>query len=173
MDPSPSQGAEHRYASYRPSPTGPAPGTPESPLGPACAARQGRSRRRARPFPAAGPALQGSGEGAAERRRGGRADPPRPGGTRPLTRRASGDDLVRGLLQKAAGLPSHPRAARAWRAAAETRPVPRRAGGEEPGGGGSRAYLWGGGRGKAGRGRLGPRVKRKRAVPQRPLVAGG
>lgn len=39
---------------------------------------------------------------------GGRADPSRPRGTRALTRRASGDDLVRGLLQKAPGLPSHP-----------------------------------------------------------------
>lgn len=36
-----------------------------------------------------------------------RAEPSRPRRTRLLTRRASGDDLVRGLLQKAPGLPSH------------------------------------------------------------------
>lgn len=113
--PSPFRGAEHRYASYRPGPTAPSPGTSESPLGPARAARRGRSRCRARPFPAAAPALEESSEGAVERRRG-LTDLPPPRGTRPLTCRASSDDLVRSLLQKAAGLPSHSRGARgSWR----------------------------------------------------------
>lgn len=159
----PPRGVEHRCRSYRRGPATP-PSSSESLRGSARAAPRRRSSPRAtgRSPPPLPPREEAAFPSAWRNAGGDRADSPLSGETRPLTRGASSDDLVRGFLQKAAGFPSHPHPAagggRVGRAAAEPGPAPGWAGGEEPGEAGAAVICGGGGgtrQGRAGRGRSG------------------